>query len=71
MKPNPILKEIRRTRDQIAEETGMSLDRLFDLAKRQEEAARSRGEVVIPEPESCAVVREDPVVYRTKKDQTP
>lgn len=60
MKTNPILKELRRTRDQIAKETGMSLDRLFDLAKRHEEAARARGEITIPEPKPCATVREEP-----------
>ena len=63
MKTNSILKELRRTRDQIAEETGMSLDRLFDLAKRHEQAARARGEAVIPEPKPCAVVRDDAAEY--------
>ena len=59
MKTNPILKELRRTRDQIAKETGMSLDRLFELAKRHEQAARERGEIIIPEPKPCAAVREE------------
>lgn len=64
MKTNPILKELRRTRDQIAKETGMSLDRLFELAKRHEQAARARGEVTIPEPKPCATVREEGVDHQ-------
>lgn len=64
MKTNPILKELRRTRDQIAKETGMSLDRLFELAKRHEQAARARGEIVIPEPKSHATVRDDAAEYQ-------
>jgi hypothetical protein len=64
MKSNPILKEIRRTRDKIAEETGMSLERLFDLAKEYEHAAQARGEVVVPEPKPCVALREDAAEYR-------
>lgn len=74
MKTNSILEEIRRARDQIAEETGMDLDRLFELARRQEQAAIARGEVVIPEPKPSAVVREDPAGFlaATKgKEETP
>lgn len=64
MKTNAILKEIRRTRDQIAKETGMNLERLFDLAREYEQAARARGEVTIPVPKPCASVREDAAGYR-------
>jgi hypothetical protein len=67
MKTNTILREIRRARDQIAEETGMDLDRLFELARRQEQAALARGEVVIPEPKPNAVVREAPAGYQAGK----
>lgn len=55
---NPILKELRRTRDQIAKETGMTLDRLFDLAKLEEQAARARRESVIPEPKRGKIRKE-------------
>jgi hypothetical protein len=59
MKTNSILKQIRRARDQIAEETGMNLDRLFELARQQEQAARKRGKTVIQEPIPSVLVRED------------
>jgi hypothetical protein len=63
MKTNPILKEIRDTREKLAVETGMDLRRLFALVKQQEQAARARGEVLIPEPSRVVVVREDKAVY--------
>lgn len=59
MKTNPILKEIRATRDKLAEEAGGDMRRLFAIVRERSKAARARGAVVIPEPKPCAAVRED------------
>ena len=63
MKTNPILEEIRATRDKLAEETGMDLQRLFAMVKKLEAAAQARGEVVIAAPKRSMVVREDAAAY--------
>lgn len=67
MKTNPLLKEIRRARDQLAEETGMDLRRLFALAKREEAAAQARGVVFVPAPfRPAAAVREENPPYAAR-----
>ncbi len=63
MKTNPILKEIRATRDRLANESGGDMRQLFAMVREKSKAVRPRGEVVIPEPKSCAVVREDTAPY--------
>jgi hypothetical protein len=55
MKTNPILKEIRQTRDQLAEEAGLDLRRLFSAVRKQEKAAMARGETLIASP-SCGAI---------------
>lgn len=63
MKTNPILEEIRKTRDDLARETGYDLHKLFEYIRAEEEKARARGVkfAPLPEPaESISVVREEP-----------
>ena len=62
---NEILQEIRRVRDDLAEETGYDLGRLFNYVRQREREAASRGvkfvsfaEDAVREP--SAVVREEP-----------
>lgn len=43
MKTNPILMEIRQTRDDLAQETGYDLKRLFDYVRERERASALRG----------------------------
>jgi hypothetical protein len=66
MKTNPILKEIRATRDQLAEQAGGDLRRLFDMVHQQASATRAKGETLIEEPKPCAVLREEPAKYVVK-----
>jgi hypothetical protein len=65
MKTNEILAEIRHTRDDLVEETGYDLERLFNYVRQREREAASRGvkfvsfaEDAVREP--SAVVREEP-----------
>lgn len=60
MKTNPILKEIRHTRDQLAEEAGLDLRRLFSAVRKQEKAALARGETLLSSPSRSVVVRDEP-----------
>ncbi|MEQ1860777.1 MAG: hypothetical protein ABMA13_12655 [Chthoniobacteraceae bacterium] len=63
MKPNPILQEIRKTREDIARETGGDLNKLFEYVLAEEAKARARGVkfAPLPEPvEPSASVREEP-----------
>lgn len=43
MKPDPILKEIRQTRDDLARETGYDLQRLFDYVRERARESAARG----------------------------
>jgi len=43
MKTNPILAEIRQTRDELAHEAGYDLKRLFDYVRQREREAAARG----------------------------
>ena len=43
MKPNPILAEIRQTRDDLAHEAGYDLNRLFDYVREREREAATHG----------------------------
>jgi hypothetical protein len=63
MKTNAILKEIRATRDKLADEAGGDMRRLFEIVRERSKAARACGETVIPEPKPCATVREEPEPY--------
>lgn len=65
MKTNPILKEIRQTRDKLADEAGGDMRRLFAIVRERAKAARAHGETVIPEPKPCSVVHEDAAEYQT------
>lgn len=57
MKINPILKEIRQTRDQLSEDSGMNLRHLFAAVRKQERAAVARGETLLSNPSQAVVVR--------------
>ena len=50
MKTNPILQEIRATRDKLADEAGGDMRRLFAMVRERSKALRPQGEVTIPEP---------------------
>ena len=63
MKTNPILEEIRKTRDDLARETGYDLNKLFEYIRGEEAKARARGVKFAPLPEPMelsAIVREEP-----------
>ena len=64
MKTNPILAEIRQTRDDLAQETGHDLKRLFDYARKREREAAAHGAKFVSFASDAAtgscVVREDP-----------
>ncbi len=65
MKTNDILAEIRRTRDDLAQEAGYDLDRLFDYVREREREAAGRGvkfvaTAEVGHPEPSVVLREEP-----------
>ena len=65
MKPDPILKEIRQTRDDLALETGYDLQRLFDYVRERERESAARGVKFVSfaeaeHDERTALIREDP-----------
>jgi hypothetical protein len=64
MKTNPILAEIRKTRDDLARETGYDLSKLFAFVREEEAKARARGVKFAPPPEPTTagsnVLREEP-----------
>jgi hypothetical protein len=61
---NKILTEIRRTRDDLARETGYDLQRLFNYIREREREAAARGvKFVSPAPrekETACALREEP-----------
>ena len=62
---NPILDEIRQTRDQLAQEAGYDLQRLFDYVRKREREAAARGVKFVSFDERAAtlkscVLREEP-----------
>ena len=65
MKQDPILKEIRQTRDDLARETGYDLQRLFDYVRERERESAARGVKFVsfanagPDEPTC-IVREEP-----------
>ena len=65
MQPNPILTEIRHTRDEMARAAGYDVKKFMDTIRERERAAATRGiAFVIPLPvaeESC-ILREEPPV---------
>jgi hypothetical protein len=73
MKTNAILAEIRRTRDDLARETGCDLKRLFDYVRERESEAAGRGvKFVSPAPrekETAYALHEEPP--GPKKGQRP
>ena len=64
MKTNNILSEIRRTRENLARETGYDLKRLFEHVHEREREAVARGvKFVTPAPreeETSYALREEP-----------
>ena len=64
MKPNELLAEIRRTRDDLAHETGYDLKRLFDYVREREREAAARGVEFVSsaprEKETAYPLREEP-----------
>lgn len=63
MKTNPILKEIRETRDRLSAEAGGDLGRLFEMIREREAAAKARGVVFVPVPQRPPVLPEEPASY--------
>ncbi len=43
MEPNPILSEIRRTRDELARKSGYDIQKLMDFIREREREASARG----------------------------
>ena len=66
MKPNEILDEIYRTRDEIMRECDYDLDRLFAAVTRGEREAAARGESFVSlekkrhETDTTSIIREEP-----------
>ena len=62
MKPNPILAEIRATRDRLAKECGFDVRKLAERVRGREaqEKARGRKFVSLETPESSALRDEPP-----------
>ena len=65
MKQDPILKEIRQTRDDLARETGYDLQCLFDYVRERERESAARGVKFVSfakagHDEPTALVREEP-----------
>jgi hypothetical protein len=64
MKPNPILAEIRRTREELARETNYNLQQLFDYVREREHEAAAHGVIFVSpaprETEADGVLREEP-----------
>jgi hypothetical protein len=63
MEPNPILTEIRKTRDEMARAAGFDVRSFMDTIRNREREAAARGvQFAPPAPaatESC-ILREDP-----------
>ena len=63
MKTNPILTELRQTRDDLARETGYDLNRPFDYGREREREAATHGvKFVSPAPretETTYALREE------------
>ena len=62
---DPILTEIRQTRDDLARETGYDLQRLFEYVRERERESAARGVKFVSfaeteHDEPTALVREDP-----------
>jgi len=62
---DPILTEIRRTRDELARETGYDLQQLFDYVRERERESDARGVKFVSfaeteHDETTTLVREDP-----------
>ena len=66
MKTNPILKELRETRDRLADEAGGDMRELFAMVRKQEAVSAASGGIFIPAPAKSAVLREEPSDYRIK-----
>ena len=64
MKANPILREIRNTRDDLARETGYDLQRLFSYIRERERESAAHGAKFVSFAESApaesALLREEP-----------
>ena len=64
MKTNPILNEIRQTREDLARESNYDLERLFDYVREREREAAALGVTfVAPAPyaiETAGSLREEP-----------
>ena len=64
MKTNPILREIRQTRDDLARETGYDLQRLFSYIRERERESAAHGAKFVSFVDAAhsesAVVHEDP-----------
>ena len=64
MKTNPILREIRQTRDNLARETGYDLQRLFSYIRERERESAAHGAKFVSfaeaSPAESALLREEP-----------
>jgi hypothetical protein len=64
MKANPILREIRQTRDALARETGYDLQRLFSYIRERERESAAHGAKFVSfaevTPSESPLLREEP-----------
>ena len=61
MEPNPILAEIRRTRDELARQSGYDVRKFMDFIRARERDAAARGvQFVAPPGHESSIVREEP-----------
>jgi len=70
MTANPILSEIRQTRDDLAEQSGYDLQRLFEYARQREREAAAKGTQFVSfsgadEAMGTCVLREEPPARET------
>ena len=54
MEPNPILTEIRRTRDELARKSGYDVRKFMDFIREREREAAARGVKFAPAAKSSA-----------------
>lgn len=60
MEPNPILAEIRRTRDELAHASGYDLQNLVARLREHETAERAKGAPFAEPPKESNTLREEP-----------
>ncbi len=62
MQPNPILTEIRATRDEHARECGYDIHKIFDELRAETARLQAEGrKVVYPAADESSILREEPL----------